>query len=409
MTSDPVSCVRARWVCPIDRPPIADGWIAIGGDRIVAVGGPADPRPVPLERGRDLGRVAVLPGLINAHTHLELSWLKDRVPPAASFIGWVTQLLASRGARAERPDDQRVLAAAREAAREVRALGTIAVGDISNSLASVRPIAEAGLSGIVFHELLGFADRTGAQVADSQARRDEAAAGTTVGVSVAPHAPYSVSGELFRAIRAAVDRSELPITSVHLGESPEEIEMLRQGTGAWPGVLRLLGAWREDWTAPGTGPVEYLEAAGFLDARTLVVHGVQFDERDLERLASRGCTLVTCPRSNRWVGVGPPPIARFYASGVRVAVGTDSLASVADLNLFAELADMRWLAPSVPARQFLASATIHGASALGLENDFGTIAAGKRAALVAVDLPADVEDVEEYLVNGIEPRQIHWV
>jgi aminodeoxyfutalosine deaminase len=146
-----------------------------------------------------------------------------------------------------------------------------------------------------------------------------------------------------------------------------------------------------------------------LDSRTLIVHGVQLQPAALERLAEIGCTLVTCPRSNQWVGAGAPSIERFYASGVRVAVGTDSLASVSDLNLFAELKTMRWLAPTVPARRLLESATIAGAMALGLSADLGTIEAGKRAELIAVDLPSSEDDVEEQLVNGIAPGAIRWV
>jgi cytosine/adenosine deaminase-related metal-dependent hydrolase len=164
-----------------------------------------------------------------------------------------------------------------------------------------------------------------------------------------------------------------------------------------------------DWTPPRLGPVEYLDSLGMLDHRTLVVHGVQLETTALERLAVIGCTLVTCPRSNQWVGVGVPPIERFYASGVRVAIGTDSLASVSDLNLFAELQTMRWLAPAVPARRLLESATIAGATALGLDADLGTIEAGKRAELIAVAVPADAIDVEEYLVSGIAPGAVSWV
>ncbi|MGH9383903.1 MAG: amidohydrolase family protein, partial [Vicinamibacterales bacterium] len=221
--------------------------------------------------------------------------------------------------------------------------------------------------------------------------------------------PYSTSPELFRAIRAAVSASDLPITSVHLGESPDEIEMLAHGTGAWPGMLKFVGMWRDDWAVPACGPVEYLERLGILDGHMLVVHGVQFDDRALDRLASLGSTLVTCPRSNQWVGVGVPPIDRFYRSGVAVAVGTDSLASVSDLNLFSELKTMRWLASSVPARELLRSATIVGARALGLEAHLGTLAPGKLAAMIAVELPDGVDDVEEYLVNGIEPQQVRTV
>jgi cytosine/adenosine deaminase-related metal-dependent hydrolase len=263
----------------------------------------------------------------------------------------------------------------------------------------------------VFHELLGFKDVDGRRVADTRAVRETAASrgNAHVRVSVCPHAPYSTSPELFRAVRAEVDASQVPITSVHLGESTGEVAFLRDGSGPWPGMLRFVGAMRDDWRPPALDPVSYLDSLGVLDRRTLVVHGVQFDEAALARLAEIGCTLVTCPRSNQWVGVGVPPIGRFYASGVRVAIGTDSLASVEDLNLFAELETMRWLAPAVPARRLLESATREGAEALGLSDTLGSIEPGKRAALIAVELISPVDDVEEYLVSGIGERQIQWI
>lgn len=399
---------RAAWVCPIAAPPIANGWIAVADGRITACGRPADASPAGA-RIRDLGRVAVLPGLVNAHTHLELSWLRDRVPPAANFLAWLGGMFAVRGGAVEKPDDPKVLDAARVAAREAHEAGTIAVGDISNSLASVGPIADAGLSGIVFHELLGFSDTTAAAIERTQPARDAVALPESVRVSLAPHAAYSTSPELFRAVRQRVDGSELRVSSVHIGESPEEMEMLVRGTGSWPALLKRLGVWRADWTPPGSGPVEYLDAFGWWRPGTLAVHGVQLSAESLATLAQRECVLVTCPRSNQWVGVGVPPIARFYAAGVAVAIGTDSLASVADLNLFAELKEMRWLAPDVPAARFLESATLVGARALRLDADLGTIEPGKRAALIGVALPDDVTDIEEHLVSGIEASRVQWV
>jgi cytosine/adenosine deaminase-related metal-dependent hydrolase len=263
----------------------------------------------------------------------------------------------------------------------------------------------AGLDGLVFHELIGFAERDGGLVAATHERRAEAAR-QGARISLAPHAPYSTSVELFKAIRAAVTASDQPIMSVHLGESAEEVELLASGSGPWRGMLEAMGVWRDDWAVPGCGPVEFLDRHGVLDARTLVVHGVQFDDAALARVREIGATLVTCPRSNRWVGAGDPPVARFYESGVAVAVGTDSLASVEDLNLFSELQALRRLAPSVPARRLLESATLVGARALGLADDLGSITRGKRAALVAVALPDGVTDVEEYLLSGIAPQQI---
>jgi cytosine/adenosine deaminase-related metal-dependent hydrolase len=230
-----------------------------------------------------------------------------------------------------------------------------------------------------------------------------------VRASLAAHAPYSVSRSLFGAIRAALERDGLGPCSVHLSESPEEIEFVRTGRGPWRDLLAELGAWDERYAAPGVTPVEYLEAMRFLDDRVLAVHGVQMTSSDLARLAARGTTLVACPRSNKYTGAGVPPIDRFYASGVRVAVGTDSLASAPDLNVFAELAEMRALAPEVPAARLLASATLEGARALGFGSDYGTIEPGKVARLLAVELPQGVEDVEEYLVAGIQPQQVRWI
>jgi 5-methylthioadenosine/S-adenosylhomocysteine deaminase len=187
------------------------------------------------------------------------------------------------------------------------------------------------------------------------------------------------------------------------------MEFLRSATGAWRDLLGRLGVWNDRWEPPGCGPVEYLERLGLLNEHLLAVHGTQLPDGELARLATAGGTLVTCPRSNRWTGAGMPPIERFYASGVRVAIGTDSLASVQDLNLFGELAYVRQLARHVPARRLLESATKTGAEALGFADEFGTIETGKRAALIAVRIPRGVEDVEEYLVRGIEPHDIRWL
>jgi 5-methylthioadenosine/S-adenosylhomocysteine deaminase len=136
---------------------------------------------------------------------------------------------------------------------------------------------------------------------------------------------------------------------------------------------------------------------------------VHFDDGDLSRLAAAGSTVVACPRSNRWTGAGDPPVERFYRSGVRVAIGTDSLASVDDLNLFSELAAVRQLAPEVPATRILESATLAGAAALGFASELGSIAPGKRAELIGLRLPANVQDVEEYLVGGVGPEDVDWL
>jgi cytosine/adenosine deaminase-related metal-dependent hydrolase len=214
---------------------------------------------------------------------------------------------------------------------------------------------------------------------------------------------------VFRAIREAVDGHAHDAYSVHLSESAAEVEFIKNGSGPWRSFLEDVGAWNPEWRPHGGSPVEYVDACGFLSAKAVVVHGVQMSAPDLARLASHDATLVTCPRSNVRTGAGIPPVARFYQSGVRVAIGTDSLASTPDLNVFAELAALRQLAPAVPASRLLESATRDGARALGFDADYGTIEPGKRARLLAVSVPEDADDVEEYLVSGIQAEQVRWL
>jgi cytosine/adenosine deaminase-related metal-dependent hydrolase len=197
--------------------------------------------------------------------------------------------------------------------------------------------------------------------------------------------------------------------SVHLAESREEVQFVDRGDGPWRLFLEEVGVWDPDWQPPGRSPVSYLRDQQFLGPRALAVHGVQTTDADLQVLSALGATLVTCPRSNQRTGAGDPPIASFYASGVRVAVGTDSLASTPDLNLFTELGAVRALAPSVPARTILDSATRQGARALGFGDEYGTIEPGKRAPLLAVTVPPGTDDVEEYLLSGVTAQEIAWI
>lgn len=399
---------RAAWVLPISGPPIRDGAVLTRGGRIVAVLGREERAQSLGTASRDsvetldLGAAAILPGLVNAHTHLELSWMRNRIPPSSSMPGWASRLIALRRAQGSDPP-----APIADAIRESRAAGTALVGDVTNTLAAYDLLSASRLAGDIFYELLGFNPPLPQQLVQAaRSSLEQLAPDIRWRRSIVPHAPFSVSPALFQAIASAA--GDLPV-SVHLGESAEEMEFLHRGTGAWRELLGRIGAWNEEWQPPACGPVEYLDRLGLVTDRLLAVHGTQLSQLELARLAAAQSTLVTCPRSNRWTGAGTPPLESFYESGVRVAVGTDSLASVEDLNVFAELACMRTLAPHVPAARLLESATIAGARALGFADQFGTIEAGKRAELIAVRVPRGVDDVEEYLVSGLQPDAIEWL
>jgi cytosine/adenosine deaminase-related metal-dependent hydrolase len=429
-------------VLPIASPPLRDGWVTVRDGRIIDVGSGRASASASAAAGVevvDLGRVVMMPGLVNAHTHLELSFLWGKVPPADALVEWVSRMMAQRGALAPAADDTTAID---NAILDMEEAGTAAVGDIANTFGSVGPIAKSRLHAVVFRELIGF------NVADPEARvaavRAEIAAAAEpplpdaplpelrlptsastsqpsalrrrapaerltppVRVMLAPHAPYSVSPGLFRAI-ASDPETARGVSSVHLGESLDEVRFLESGDGAFRALLERVGAWNPSWDVPKCGPADYLARLGVLSPRLLAVHGVRLRDDELKLLAEHGTTLVTCPRSNVWVGSGNPPIERFYASGVRVAVGTDSLASATDLNIFSEIALMHHIAPNVPPARLLASATLEGARALGFDH-LGFIGAGAHARLITVDLPATLRDVETYLVEGIDPGQIAWV
>ena len=330
---------------------------------------------------------------------------------ASNFVAWVRQLLAARRGYPD-PRDPVILRGAADAIEEAVRTGTAVVGDISNTLITFDLLARSRLSAVLFYELIGFnLENADALVQGAVEELRALPPMETVRPALAAHAPYSVARHLFRAIREATEHDGLGPRSVHLAESPEETQFIRAAAGPWRMLLEELGAWEPSWRAPGVSPVEYLDDMGFLGG-ALVVHGVQMSADDLARVAARGATLVTCPRSNAYTGAGTPPIDRFYASGVRVAVGTDSLTSTPDLNMFSELAAMRAMAPTVPASRLLDSATRQGAAALGFEADYGSIESGKRGRLLAVAPGihfAEAADVEEYLLSGIQPDQISWI
>jgi aminodeoxyfutalosine deaminase len=397
----------ARHVLPVASPPLVDGAVAIQGGRIAAVGKRGEILKAAGADAQvsDLGDTVLVPGLVNAHVHLDLSWMRDDPPPGGSYIAWFRDRLervelASEAARRE---------AAEKAVREMAARGTVAVGDVAGVPWTAPILARSSLHAVVFLELTGFRSEDAERLLDGAASvldvvendADFKAARGRIGVVLSPHSAHTVSAALLKALAGRATASG-EILSIHLAETADEAAVLLDGSGPFPGLLRARGAWDEGWHPPGHSPVEYLDRLGVLSPRTLAVHCIHLGQQDLSKLQARGVTVVTCPRSNLRLGVGKTPVPKLLSAGIPVALGTDSLASASDLDLFSEMAGLRREHPGLSPAAVLRMATLNGARALNLEKSLGTIEKGKLAGLAAVALSDPGDDPLEAVTSGPE-------
>jgi cytosine/adenosine deaminase-related metal-dependent hydrolase len=387
---------------------LADGAVALDEDDTVrAVGPRAELRRRYADAPEARAEGALLPGLVNAHTHLELGALAEGLPRGEGLPPWAMAYV--RAAEAHTPEERRD--AATSAAAEAVRLGTAAVGDVGTSLASIPGIAAAGLRGSFFHELLGSRDaRTGDALADAARERAAVAKRSAwpvgLGYVPAPHAPYSADPGLLRRIFAAAARTGLP-TSIHVAEDPDELALLADGVGRWPAILAAMGV---DVAArvPRAQPVAYLASLGAFagPAPPLLVHMVHASADDRRRAREAGVTAVLCPRSNLYIGGRLPDAPALLADGVALALGTDALASSPDLSVFGEIAALHEAFPAVPALAWLEAATVGGAHALRLPA-CGAISPGRRPGLIDVALEDDRAPLETLVRNPRPP--LRWM
>ena len=368
----PARRLAARWVLPIAGPPIECGAVLLGPDGRVRAIGPdaAVPRPADVP-GEDFVDGILLPGLINTHTHLELTGL-DLGLPEPDFGDWIARVRAIKETRSA----DEFLAAARLGLADCYAAGVTTIADTGDSGSVIRALAEAGASGIAYQEVFGPHPAQAAESLAGLRARVEAAgrfAGGRVRLGLSPHAPFTVSGPLYAAVAEWAASDELPL-AVHLAESRAESELLERGSG------RFAEAWRRRAipipSGPGRSPVEWLDQHGVLCERTLCIHLVQAGKADIARLSQRGCAVAHCPLSNAAHGHGAAPLAGFISHGLRVGVGTDSVLSVSRLDLLAEARAARALA-GLDAESALALCTLGGAAALGLDGETGSLEVGK--------------------------------
>ncbi|MEX2172988.1 MAG: amidohydrolase family protein [Pirellulaceae bacterium] len=383
--------VRARWVLPIDQPPLADGLVTIAGGRIAAVG-------ENLSGGlpRDLGDVALLPGLVNAHTHLEFSSLD--VPlgePRTRFSAWIRQVIDYRR-QTEALQSKRQTAVARGLA-ESQAAGVALLGEIATPGWPAECFAAQAVEAVVFLELLGLApERQEPLLALAQ----EHLAQQRQHVGLSPHAPYTVGPDLLARLCVLSANRQVPV-AMHLAESLDELELLLSHSGELVELLQSLGAWRPDVVPRGIRPLDYLEILSHAH-RSLVVHGNFLGPEELQFLGDRRdrMSVVYCPRTFAYFQPGKYPLAAMLAAGMRVAVGTDSRASNPDLRLLEELRQIARQHPEISPEAVLRMGTLAGAEALGLDDRYGSIGVGKSARLAVVPIDAAASDAYEAVLSS---------
>jgi aminodeoxyfutalosine deaminase len=414
--------LRARYVFPATSVPIPDGVVTVEGERIVSVG-PCDagvspasssaggtPAPQGSQDVRDLGNAAILPGLVNAHVHLDFS---DLAAPLGRrgipFVDWIRRVMEFRleTAGADRHPVSTGL-------QESLHVGVTSLGDIAPPGWPTDEIAASPLGVTVFQELIApTADRVAAAVELAKSHLNavgtrrvpdpHTACAEYFAPGLSPHAPYSVHPALLSAVIELSRENRIPI-AMHLAESREELELLRDGGGPLRAFLEQLGAWDPAAIPRGARPLDCLRRLAAAHC-ALVIHGNYLDDEEIAFLAAnrRRMAVVYCPRTHDWFAHDAYPLAKMLATGVTVALGTDGRGSSPDLSLLGEMRFVARRHPAVGLDEILKMGTIYGARALGQESAVGSLAPGKQADLTIVSLPdRDAADPHELLFDSEE-------
>ena len=384
--------LRARWIVPVDAEPIHDGEVVLHEGILLEV----RRRPLsglPVHDAIELGDAALLPGLVNVHTHLDYTVFRGLLENV-SFFPWIREITRKRTAL----DQQDYICSAVIGAAECAAAGITTIGDCTSSGASLHGARAVGLRGVIFQEVFGIdpalSDDTAlAGLADSVAHLRTAACGALLQIGVSPHSPYTVRPSLLERVAEWAQREDLA-TCIHVAESEAEEALLRRGEGPFAAMYASRGI---AWEPPQCSPVRFLDQCGLITENSLLVHGVRADSDDLRLVAERGGAWAHCPKSNAKLGNGIAPLLKMLesqpADNIRVGLGSDSVASNNGMDLFEEMRSAILLQRALTrdgtrptASTVLETATLGGARALGLEAHIGSLTPGKRADLIAVSL-----------------------
>lgn len=386
--------LRAKYLLPNSLQVIENGALVIHGSKIADIGTYEAVKRGNDSEVRDLGEAVIMPGLVNAHTHLELTHHQDLIQRTSRFTDWLSQLI-----RNHKSDSEWVDSAVKDGIEMSVAGGATTVGDIHGFGMSADTHKNSPVRTVVFFETTGFSlERTHIGVD----RIDEYLAASPqkdalFQPAVSPHALYSTSAALYHyCLRLAQSRG-LPLCT-HLSETKDEIEFLASGTGAFADLLKAFGISMKEWTPPGCSPIQHLKDIGILDYRPLLAHCNYLTEADIETLAASNATVVFCPRAHHYFHHNSHPICHLIKAGANVAIGTDSLASNWSLSMLDELKYLANTQDGLSPHTIVDLVTINGARGLSL-NRVGKLEKGWYADVIGVAIPDDGQSVIQQILD----------
>lgn len=393
--------LRARVVVPVSREPIEHGAIAISGERIAAVGKWSEFSSGHRAEVIDLGESILLPGLVNAHCHLDYTCMAGQLPPTKSFVDWLKLITTNKSGLLYSEFAESWLTGAKMLVRA----GTTTVADVEMVPDLLPDVWTATpLRVISFLEMTGVKSRRPAPeiVGEAMAKIASIPDGRRC-MGLSPHAPYSTMPELLRLAGEIARREGLPVTT-HVAESHQEFDMFMHGRGAMHDWLRRSGRDMSDCGLDS--PVQHLERAGLLGKNLLAIHVNHLAPGDAELLAKRSVSVVHCPRSHAYFKHRAFPLDELTRAGVNICLGTDSLASLhkprrqlAELNMFDEMRQFAIANPALKPETILRMATLNGARALGLKGRLGELAPGAFADVVAIPFAENISRVNAAIME----------
>jgi len=382
--------LSAEWVLPGDGRTLHPGVLRGRGSEIEAAGPLGDVRPA--LHHREMGAVAILPGLINAHTHLELTHLRGQLPARRPISQWLYAL------RARWPATHDLDAAVEDGAAEALATGTTTLADTCHNNRARQTLRASPLRAVCFAEVMGIGPLADAAIPRLQKHIRGVRSSSRLRFGISPHAPYTTSPDVYRKAIAIARKRRWPVAT-HLAETESERQFLLRGSGRLFDFLTHMGLMSSSVEIPHCTPIAFGQRVGLFDGPCILAHVNYLDDAEMKTLAASGASVVCCPRSNDFFGRNQHRYAEMLAAGINVALGTDSLASNTSLDMLAEMARLRAEA-KVDNHTLLRMATLNGAKALGWDASLGSLAPGKQADWIALDLPPGTLAPLEAIVTG---------